>query len=417
MSSRRRGETLPGAPPPPADHEFVDDRPGIATVADALGTTVGPLAVDVERASGIRYSERAFLLQLRADSGPALLVDPEAVGQDIGPLADVLSHRPLLLHAATQDLPSLRELGVSPTSLIDTELAGRFLGAERVNLGAMISEHLGIALAKAHSAADWSRRPLPGSWLDYAAYDVLFLHELADIVVPRLDDLGRREWFEAECRHLVEADPPAGPVDPWRRLSRLSSLRDPRQLARARELWMARDRVAAERDIAPKRLLADAAIVEAARTAPTTRSGLLAIDGFDGPHRRLMVDEWLEALEWAEGLGREDLPSRSGPKGEHPPHASWKRSEPAAAALLDIARDAIAGLADGLGLEHGLLLKPSTLRLWVWRAATTRPETTPPDDDAELLDEVLRAEDAREWQRDLVGPVLLEAVGGFRAAD
>ena len=337
-------------------------------------------------------------------------MDPETPGRTVGPLATVLSQRPLLFHAASQDLPSLRELGIRPTSLVDTELAGRFLGIERVNLGAMISEHLGIGLAKAHSAADWSRRPLPAAWLDYAAYDVLFLHELADEVLPRLDALGRREWFEAECRHLVDSVPAPAAADPWRRLSRLSSLRDGRQLARARELWMARDRVAAERDIAPKRLLADAAIVEAARVGPTSRSALLAIDGFDGPQRRRLVGEWLAALEWADGLGREDLPSRQGPPAEHPPHASWKRNEPEAAALLDVAREAIAALADDLGIDQGLLLKPSTLRLWVWRAATSAPA-----DDAELLHEVLREEEAREWQIELTTGPLLEAVRRFRA--
>ena len=173
---------------------------------------------------------------------------------------------------------------------------------------------------------------------------------------------------------------------------------------------MARDRVAAERDIAPKRLLADAAVIEAARVGPTSRSALLAIDGFDGPQRRRLVGEWLAALEWADGLGREDLPSRQGPPAEHPPHASWKRNEPEAAALLDVAREAIAALADDLGIDQGLLLKPSTLRLWVWRAATTTPA-----DDAELLHEVLREEEAREWQIELTTGPLLEAVRRFRA--
>lgn len=414
MSGHRRGETPDGAPPPPAEYEFVDDLPGIGSVASALESSAGPVAVDVERASGIRYSERAFLLQLRPDSGPALLVDPETPGQTIGPLAGILSTRPLLLHAASQDLPSLRELGIRPSSIVDTELAGRFLGIERVNLGAMISEHLGISLAKAHSAADWSRRPLPAAWLDYAAYDVLFLHELADAVLPRLDDLGRREWFEAECRHLVESDPPAPAADPWRRLSRLSSLRDARQLARARELWMARDRVASERDIAPKRLLTDAAIIEAARSAPTTQAELLAIDGFDGPHRRRLADEWLAALEWAAELGRADLPPRQGPPGEHPPHASWKRNDPEAAALLELARSSIGAVAGDLGLEHGLLLKPSTLRLWVWRAATAKPDTTPADDEA-LLQRVLLDEGARQWQIDLTTEPLLATVHAFRS--
>ncbi|MGX1858772.1 HRDC domain-containing protein [Dietzia sp. NPDC055340] len=410
MSVRRRGETPPGAAPPPAEYEFVDDDAGLDVVAGALSASSGPVAVDVERASGIRYPERAFLLQLRPADGPALLVDPETPGRTVGPLADLLSDRPLLLHAASQDLPSLRELGIIPSSLADTELAGRFLGTERVNLGAMISEHLGIGLAKAHSAADWSRRPLPASWLDYAAYDVLFLHELADAVLPRLDDLGRRDWYEAECRYLVESEPAPAAPEPWRRLSRLTSLRDVRQLARARELWMARDRIAEDRDIAPKRLLPDAAIVEAARIGPASRSALLAIDGFDGPHRRRMAGDWLEALEWAEGLGRADLPTRQGPRGEHPPHASWKRNEPEAATLLELARARIGELGDELGLEAGLLLKPATLRLWVWRAATTRP-----GDDGELLDEVLRGEETRDWQRVLTSAPLLEAVREFRA--
>lgn len=411
MSDRRRGTAPPGTPPPPAEYEFVDDPEGIREVADALASTAGAVAVDVERASGIRYAERAFLVQLRAASGPALLVDPETPGRTVGPLAPLLSGRPLLLHAASQDLPSLRELGIAPSSLVDTELAGRFLGAERVNLGAMISEHLGIGLAKAHSAADWSRRPLPSAWLDYAAYDVLFLHELAEAVLPRLDDLGRRGWFEAECRYLVESDAAPAPAEPWRRLSRLSTLRDPRQYARARELWAARDRVAAERDVAPKRLLADAAIVEAARTGPSTRSQLLALDGFDGPHRRRLVSHWLEALEWADGLGRGDLPDRRGPQGEHPPHTSWRRTEPAAAELLEAAREELGAVADDLGVEVALLLRPATLRLWVWRAATSRPS-----DDAELLDDVLRSEGARDWQVDLCTPPLLAAVRGFRSA-
>ena len=410
MSGRRRGETPPGEPPPPAEYHFVDHVTGIDAVAENLETTSGPIAVDVERASGIRYSERAFLLQLRASSGPAVLIDPETPGRTVGSLADVLSDRPLLLHAASQDLPSLRELGIAPSSLVDTELAGRFLGAEKVNLGAMISEHLGIGLTKAHSAADWSRRPLPASWLDYAAYDVLFLHDLAREVLPLLDRLGRREWFEQECRHLVQSGPAPEPVDQWRRLSRLSSLRNVRQLARARELWAARDRVASEQDIAPKRLLSDAAIVEAARRGPTSRSELLGIDGFDGPHRRKLVDEWLAALEWADELGGSDLPARHAPRGEYPPHASWKRSEPEAAALLERAREAIGSLADDLGLEPSLLLKPSTLRTWAWRATTSTAS-----DAAELLDEVLTDDEARQWQRELVTIPLLDAVRGFRA--
>ena len=392
---------------------FVDDPAGFAEAARMLAATPGPLAVDVERASGIRYDERAFLVQIRAATGPAVLADPETAGGTLGALAPLLSERTALFHAASQDLPSLRALGVEPPALIDTEVAARLMGCERVNLGALVSDFLGISLAKAHSAADWSTRPLPEAWLDYAVYDVWFLHELAEALLSQLDESGRREWFDAECAHLLAA-PVVTRAEPWRRLSGLSTLRDPRAIARARALWTERDAIARERDVAPKRLLPDAAVVEAARTDPRDAASLLAIDGFSGPSRSRLAGRYLSALEGARRLPRGELPDRRGPRPAHPPHASWKRSEPEAADLLARARETLDAQADALGVEPGLLLRPSTLRLWVWTASR---EGAPGErGDAALLEETLTGDDARRWQIDLVGPRLLAAVAGFRAA-
>ena len=149
-----------------------------------------------------------------------------------------------VLHAASQDLPCLADIGLTPPSLFDTELAGRLLGHPRVGLGAMCESVLGLALEKGHAAADWSTRPLPEDWLKYAALDVEVLVELRDALAAELEATGKTEWARQEFEHVASAPPPAPRVDPWRRTSGMHRVRKPRQLAIIRELWLARDEVA-----------------------------------------------------------------------------------------------------------------------------------------------------------------------------
>ena len=112
-----------------------------------------------------------------------------------------------MLHAASQDLPSLRELDLEPVSIFDTELAARLLGHERVGLGAVVEDTLGITLAKAHSASDWSTRPLPQSWLEYAALDVEHLVDVRDALVAELVEQGKTEFAAEEFRAVLEREP------------------------------------------------------------------------------------------------------------------------------------------------------------------------------------------------------------------
>ncbi|WP_459984624.1 ribonuclease D, partial [Mycobacterium avium] len=142
----------------------------------------GPFAVDAERASGFRYSNRAYLIQIRRAGAGTALIDPVSHGADpvraLRPVAEVLGSDEWILHSADQDLPCLAEVGMRPPALYDTELAGRLAGFERVNLATMVERLLGFGLAKGHGAADWSKRPLPAEWLNYAALDVELLIEL-----------------------------------------------------------------------------------------------------------------------------------------------------------------------------------------------------------------------------------------------
>ena len=151
--------------------EIIDTDEGLADACAALGAAPGPVAIDAERASGYRYSARAYLIQLRREGAGTWLIDPIAF-EDLAPLQEALADAEWILHAATQDIACLREVGLRPAALFDTELVGRLLGYPRVGLATLVETLLGQRMRKEHSAADWSTRPLPRAWLDYAALDV-----------------------------------------------------------------------------------------------------------------------------------------------------------------------------------------------------------------------------------------------------
>ena len=178
------------------------DRTALADVAQKLAAGTGPVAVDAERASGFRYSQRAYLVQLRRAGAGTVLIDPIPLSSDLHELDPVLTGPEWVLHAASQDLPCLAEVGLAPTSLFDTELAGRLAGLPRVGLGPLVEQLLGLSLEKGHGAADWSRRPLPDDWLVYAALDVEVLAELRDVLAALLAEQGvfltDSEWVEDE---------------------------------------------------------------------------------------------------------------------------------------------------------------------------------------------------------------------------
>ena len=309
----------------------------IAAAAVLLGRGHGPFAVDAERASGFRYSNRAYLIQIRRTGAGTVLIDPVSHGVDpltaLRPVAEVLSTDEWILHSADQDLPCLAEVGLRPPALYDTELAGRLAGFDRVNLATMVQLLLGFGLAKGHGAADWSKRPLPAEWLNYAALDVELLIELRAAISEILDEQGKTDWAAQEFEHLRIVGPrevtPAARRERWRRTSGIHRVHDRRGLAAVRELWTARDRVAQRRDIAPRRVLPDTAIIDAALADPKTIDDLVALPVFGGRNQRRSAAMWLAALEAARES--RDLPEVAEPANGPPPPARWSRRKPEAA--------------------------------------------------------------------------------------
>lgn len=373
----------------------------------ALSAGVGPFAIDVERAGGYRYTQRAYLLQIRREGAGTWLIDPLGLA-DFSDLADLLEQDEWVLHAANQDLPSLQDLGLRCPSLFDTELAGRLLGLPRVGLAAMTEHYLGYSLAKAHSAADWSARPLPRDWLNYAALDVEPLIQLREHLHRDLTTAGRHEWAQQEFE-WVRRCPPAPPrAEPWRRVKGLSN-RSPRALAIARELWQVRDETARTRDKAPSRVLPDAAIANLADDPPTSAGELRARPAF----RRqsdAQLRAWFAAVQRAQRMPEAELPSRRATGDVVPNPRSWERINPLAAQRLEAARTDLGLMAESLGVARENLIAPGLLRDVIWNVSgrhDSHRRTTP---DAEEVAEMLSGVGARPWQVSLVASAVAQAI-------
>ncbi|GLZ80133.1 ribonuclease D [Actinorhabdospora filicis] len=383
--------------------DTIDTAPALARAVEAVAAGSGPVAIDAERASGYRYSARAYLIQLRREGAGTILIDPLPFA-DLRTLGAALDGVEWILHAASQDLPCLAELALRPTTLFDTELGARLAGFERVGLAAITERLLGYTLEKHHSAADWSTRPLPDSWLTYAALDVELLIDLKDALAAELDAQGKSDWAAQEFAALTTADFTIVRNDPWRRTSGIHKVRGARALARVRSMWQARDELASRRDLAPSKVIVDAAIVAAAQADPKTERDLTGIPGFRGRFGRSHARLWLRALAKARELPDAELPRTSPAHDGPPPAHRWSERDPVAAARLARARAAVTEVAEAHNLPTENLISPAVVRALCW--------TPPAELDGASMRTALAEHGAREWQMTLLADRLAEAMSG-----
>ena len=377
---------------PPIIHSPSD----LPDVVNKLLAGEGPIAVDAERASGYKYSQRAYLIQIRRKGSGIFLIDPIAC-PDLSSISNALHDCEWIIHASTQDLACLREVGISPTSLFDTELGARIAGFERVGLGALIELLLHRSLAKEHSAVDWSTRPLPEPWLNYAALDVELLVELRDEVESVLRESGKLEWAQEEFASVLTAPPSPPREEPWRRTSGLHQVKKRRALAIVKFLWTERDGIAQSRDIAPGRILPDSAIVAAALNPPTSAAGLMSLRAFHGRGAEKYMRNWWSAIERALAIPEDELPEHSKKSDGPPPPKVWIVRNPLAHARLSHARAGLKAISEEWSIPIENLLTPDTLRRLCWEA----PKNVAP---------WLLARGTRKWQVSLLEGVLREAL-------
>ena len=386
--------------------QVIDSAEAFARACDTLRAGTGPFAVDAERASGFTYSQRAYLIQIHRRDAGTFLFDPPPLG-DMSVLSDIAGSMEWVIHAASQDLPCLREVGIAPQALFDTELAARLLGFEKVGLGSVVEQLLGIHLAKEHSAVDWSTRPLPEPWLEYAALDVDLLVDVRDKLENMLEEAGKSDIAHEEFRAALAKPSKETPSEPWRRLSGLHALRSPRQVAIARELWLARDAIAAQRDIAPGRLVPDSSLVAAVMAEPASKSDLARLKSFNGRASRSLLDEWWAAID--RGRQTTDLPAVRVKSTEPPPPRSWPDRNPDAHRRLNLVRPRIVDVSQELNIPLENLVTPSLVRSLAW--APPEPLTL------ESVSGALRDGGAREWQIERVGQLILDSFLDTEALD
>lgn len=402
--------------------ELVDTQQSFQRCIDSLAAGTGPVAIDTERAQSFRYTARAYLLQFRRSGAGTWLIDPQAFQPQDGSLADFSALREAIasaewiIHAATQDLPCLVELGLYPTRLFDTELVGRLLGFPKVGLGALIEKYFGVHLLKEHSAADWSRRPLPPDWIAYAALDVELLVELRNLLDKELVAAGKRDWAAEEFAYLADSyrHPAPPPVDPWRRTSDSHHVRSRRGLALIRELWQERDQIARELDKAPGKIVPDKAISEFAAKitkdsdAVPTVQDMTKIMGFRRNYAKRYRERWISATRRVAQLSAKQLPVMR-VSHEGPPHQahSWQWSSPDAWQRWQLVRPAANDIAKQICMPPENLIQPEALR---WLAWTALPEVS-----ESAVRTRLAEHSVRNWQQDLLAPSftqLLSSVDG-----
>ncbi len=379
--------------------ELIDSPRGLATAADLLANGTGPVAIDAERASGFKYSQRAYLVQLRREKSGTFLIDPIEF-ENLNLIQESIADTDWILHAASQDLVCLAEVGLRPTrNLFDTELAGRLLGLPKVGLGTLVETQLGFSLAKEHSAADWSARPLPDEWLAYAALDVEFLIELWLNLADQLSEQNKFNWALEEFEHVKSNTAAKIRTDPWRRLSGIHKIKDARQLAIARSLWQARDELANNLDIASGRLLNDNQLLEMAQLKNWTEVLELPFMKTRGLKRNLNI--WESAFTAGLNVAQNDLPELK-VKAEGPPNPrNWQTRHPDLYANLEAIRTQIMHLAQEVLVPVENLISPDAIRRIVWHQPKSR----------DALNEMFDQTRVRNWQRELVDKIIVDVLG------
>jgi ribonuclease D len=385
--------------------ELVTSVEGLAEAVRVLGANSGPIALDAERASGFRYSTRAYLVQAQRGTSPIYLIDPVAISPEgeasvFAELAAVLAMDVWILHAATQDLGCLAELGLRPTALFDTELGGRLAAIPRVGLGSMTENLLGFRLAKEHSAVDWSVRPMHDDWLNYAALDVDVLPALMDAVAAALEEQGKAEFARQEFEALLSFAPRGPKPDRWRGMTGLHDVKDASKLAIARSLWESREQLAIKLDVSPGRLVPDSSLVAVVKNTPRSRSEMAGRKDFNGRASRTYLDTWWKALD--EGVNARDLPPVRLPATGIPNHRNWANKFPDADARLNALKPAMVLVGERLNIPVENVLTPDFMRQLAWEP----PQVV---DEASVAAK-LASLGARAWQCEAVAADFVQAL-------
>lgn len=346
------------------------------------------VALDTEFHAERSYSPRLMVVQLAFDDG-TVIVDPLAI-PDLRPLIDAFASTTVIGHALSSDLKIFAERFESvPPLVFDSQVAAAFLGfGMQISLADLVRELEGVRLAKTQTVSDWSTRPFTQRQIEYLVDDVVHLLPMLDKLRDRLEHTGRLEWAREECALL-------GDRERYRADERRAYLRVPgamrmnrRELGVLSEVVKLRDRLARDRDLPPKYIMADDVVVGVATLKPARVEELQQLRRLDAGARRQLGPAIIEAVARAMSVPEDDLP--------HRPKRPLGPSRDTVASVMGVIVGEIARVND---LPPSLLVPRSSLE----RLAREIPQVR------EEFDAVL---DVSPWRRMLVGDPLWRLLSG-----
>lgn len=282
---------------------LITDLDSFHIALELLAQTATHVGIDTERACGYTYQDELCLLQIWHPQG-IFLFDTLALNQqwdatvqtgNTAPgslLSQVLADKIWILHSAVDDLPVLNDWGMFAKQIYDTRLAADYLNFSRSNLGVLIHHFLGIELSKAHQQENWARRPLPQSWLKYAADDVKYLFPLYQATAQVLEENGKLSWLLDHCSQILYQKYPTNSPITWENTSGISSLKSPLNIQALKYLFNQRDLLAQSKNIAVGRVLPRKTMLKLAGLFPQTWNQYLKFCREEHVHPRYWKEFW-----------------------------------------------------------------------------------------------------------------------------
>jgi ribonuclease D len=292
-------------------YQYIDSSEGLTALLERL-RPLRSIALDTEADSFHHYQPKVCLIQLSFDDETDI-VDPLA-DIDIPALLEALADKELIIHDAGYDLRLLyADFGFKPRDgVFDTRLAAALAGMDKVGLSDVLHHVTGVKVGKHNQRADWSKRPLPGPLLTYAAEDTASLIEIKAHLAERLDRLGRTDWHVESCRAAVEAaltlKETADPEVQWR-VKGMGKL-PPKEMAFLRQLWYWREAVAQATNIAPFMICRNEDMLKLAAWGAKRKKTIDADTQLPIRPRSRHLDGVIQALQTAQALPKDQWPGR-----------------------------------------------------------------------------------------------------------
>lgn len=363
------------------EFQFVDLK-----TDDLLGVTIpkqSRIGVDTEFVREKTFHAKLCLIQIATDS-KIYCADPlglDARNDDrVKALWQSITSPAWVLHSGRQDLEVIYQtVELMPGEVFDTQVAAALLGYQpQIGYGNLVNELFGVELAKSHTRADWSLRPLPGEFIEYAAEDVEFLLPAYAALTERLEHLGRLQWAVEDSMDLLE--PSLYENNATDAIHRLKGAKNLRGRARSAAAHLAawREQEALRRDRPRQWIMRDSVLLDIAVNQPDTRKKLDATPGLAARTAARAGDRLLRVLADAE---REQ-------SDYEPPQKPNERQK----AILKKMQELVSDTARELGLAAELIAPKK-----------------------ELSSALLGSRDLRifrGWRREQVGQRLLETLAG-----